>query len=88
MPNHKFQVDNDRSLEDVLKPYNPNGNRSEDQWEYAVKIDWKKVYPLSEAKTFKGVFANQNIVCKLMDAETLRFVRREFDIGDLSPDVR
>lgn len=33
--------------------------------EWAVAIKWLKAFPREEAKTFKGVFANQNIVCKL-----------------------
>jgi hypothetical protein len=41
-------------------------------------VDWKKQFPLNQAKTFKGVFANQNVVCKLSDAATVRFVREEF----------
>jgi hypothetical protein len=83
VPNHEFRLADGKSLEESLNPFKPNGTRSKEQWEYAVRVNWKKVFPLSEAKTFKGVFANQNIVCKLMDAETLRFVRREFDIGEL-----
>jgi hypothetical protein len=31
-------------------------------------------------KTFPGAFANQNVVCKLRDAATLEFLRREFGI--------
>ena len=35
--------------------------------------------PREQAQTFKGVFANQNIVCKLRDPRTLEFVRSAFD---------
>lgn len=55
-------------------------NRSADAavMEYAVPIDWETAVPISDAKTFVGVFANQNIVCKLRDPETLAFLKREF----------
>ena len=36
--------------------------------------------PLSDAKTLRGVFASQNIVCSLTDQATVRFVRDAFDI--------
>jgi len=46
--------------------------------EWAVGVKWLKTYPRQEAKTFKGVFANQNIVCKLRDAKTLDFLQNDF----------
>ena len=69
-----------------LSPRN-NATRPEDQWEHAVGVEWKKHFQLSEAKTFKGVFANQNIVCKLTDAATVRFVREEFHIRSSDANV-
>jgi hypothetical protein len=46
--------------------------------EYVVPIEWKKTYPLNEAKTFPGAFANQNIVCRLRDQATLDFLKESF----------
>jgi len=46
--------------------------------EWAVGVKWVKAYSREEAKTFKGAFANQNIVCKLRDPKTLDFLRSEF----------
>ena len=46
--------------------------------DWAVGVKWLKAYPREQARTFKGVFANQNIVCKLRDAKTLEFLRSEF----------
>ena len=46
--------------------------------EWAVGVKWLKTYSREEAKTFKGVFANQNIVCKLRDPGTIDFLRNEF----------
>lgn len=52
--------------------------------EYVVAVDWKKTVPVSEAKTFTGVFANQNVVCQLRHPETVEFVRQQFGV-ELSP---
>lgn len=46
--------------------------------EYVVMVEWHKTVPLTEAKTFLGAFANQNVVCKLRHPETIEFLHREF----------
>jgi Endonuclease NucS len=51
---------------------------SEDFSEWVVGIRWIKTVQKNQAKTFAGVFANQNVVCKLRHEETLKFVEREF----------
>jgi hypothetical protein len=38
--------------------------------------------PREQAKTFKGIFANQNIVCKLTDPKTIDFLRSEFRVDE------
>jgi hypothetical protein len=43
-----------------------------------VAVDWKHWVPRERAKTFRGVFANQNIVCKLRHPETVAFLKKEF----------
>lgn len=48
--------------------------------EWAVGVKWLKAFPRERAKTFKGIFANQNIVCKLRHRATLDFLRAEFGI--------
>ena len=48
--------------------------------EWVVGVRWLRALPREEAKTFKGIFANQNIVCKLRDSRTLEFLRAEFDV--------
>jgi hypothetical protein len=56
--------------------------------EYVVPVEWKKTYPLGEAKTFPGAFANQNIVCRLRDQATLDFLAESlgrFPSGQLGP---
>jgi hypothetical protein len=58
------------------------GHKSDDpeMSEYLVGVKWEKTFPLSEGKTFQGIFANQNVVCKLRNAATLRFLRDFFRI--------
>ncbi len=49
--------------------------------EYLVGINWHKTVPLEEAVTFPGVFANQNVVCKLTQPATLDFLAENFGIA-------
>ena len=51
---------------------------NEDLAEWAVGIRWIKTVEKEKAETFAGVFANQNVVCKLRDPQTLRFVKEKF----------
>lgn len=46
--------------------------------EYAVGVDWIKAFSANEAKRFEGMFANQNIVCKLRDPKTIEFLLAQF----------
>lgn len=46
--------------------------------DYAVRVEWIKTVPISDAKSFSGVFANQNVVCKLTHPVTLDFLAKEF----------
>jgi hypothetical protein len=75
-----FELPDGSILETRINPADTNGSRPEDKWEYAAGVEWKTHFDLANAKTFKGVFANQNVVCKLSDPETVRFVREQFDI--------
>jgi len=79
-PVHLLRLEDGRTLADALNCGDLNAGRPEDRWEHAVGVRWIKHVPLSDAKTFRGVFANQNIVCKLTDQATVRFLRDEFNI--------
>ncbi len=70
-------------LELDLKAPHPDDNIDDpDMAEWVVGVKWLKTFPREEAKTFKGVFANQNVVCKLRHPETVEFVKHEFEISD------
>lgn len=48
--------------------------------EYVVGVDWLKTFEATEARTFRGAFANQNVVCKLRDPATVEFLMQEFEL--------
>jgi len=51
---------------------------SKDEW--LVKVKWIKTFDEDKAKRFDGIFANQNVVCRLNDKETFDFLVKEFQI--------
>lgn len=63
---------------DLVQPNLAHDIDDEELAEYAVGVNWIKTFPMSDARTFRGVFANQNIVCKLRDAATLEFLADTF----------
>jgi hypothetical protein len=79
-----FKVDEVKTLlESPLKaPKASENSDNPDLSEWVVGVKWIKTYPREEAKTFKGVFANQNIVCELRQPQTVEFLEREFGIND------
>ena len=61
-----------------LKAEHPNENSEDEELsEWVVGVRWIKAIPKNQAKTFAGVFANQNVVCKLRHEQTLKFVQTE-----------
>jgi hypothetical protein len=61
-----------------LKASRPDENSDdEDLSEWVIGVRWIKALPKSNAKTFAGAFANQNVVCKLRHEQTLKFVQQE-----------
>lgn len=74
-----FNVNGRPLLDYELEAERPNENMdSEELSEWVVGINWIKTLERDDAKTFTGVFANQNVVCKLRQEQTLRFVQNEF----------
>ncbi|MFN2452927.1 MAG: hypothetical protein ABR577_01765 [Pyrinomonadaceae bacterium] len=72
-----------RLLDLPLKQPNIRENSDDPELsEWVVGIKWLKTYSREEAKRFPGIFANQNIVCKLRHEATTDFLRRQFDCAD------
>lgn len=49
--------------------------------DWAVGVKWIKTFPKEHAKKFTGIFANQNIVCKLREEATVNFLEETFVSG-------
>jgi len=74
-----FLVDGQPLLSLPLKQSNLGHDRDDTELaEYAVRVEWQKTFPLTEAKTFDGAFANQNVVCRLRDPQTIEFLKSAF----------
>ncbi len=77
-----FSVDGSPLLEMPLQAERPWENKEDPKLsDWVVGIKWVKSVPRDEARTFKGAFANQNIVCKLRHPETVSFLEREFGVN-------
>lgn len=50
--------------------------------DWAVGVHWLKTFSRQDPRRFPGMFANQNIVCKLTDQQTLATLFREFEVSD------
>ena len=76
----QFRLSDDRRLADVQlrEPGILHDQGDPEMADYVVGVKWKKIVPIIEAKTFRGVFANQNVVCKLTHPETLDFLAETF----------
>ncbi|MEQ6378592.1 DUF91 domain-containing protein [Bacillaceae bacterium S4-13-56] len=53
-----------------------------DKADWIVGIDWKKAFDRENAVTKPGIFANQNIVCKLRNEDSLEFLEKHFPLGE------
>lgn len=51
-----------------------------EQCEYLVRVDWIETRPREKAVWEKGMFANQNTVCKLRNRFTLDRLADHFDL--------
>ncbi|SHK69930.1 hypothetical protein SAMN02745216_03915 [Desulfatibacillum alkenivorans DSM 16219] len=82
----QFMTKDSEGVEKPLSEVQLNAPRATDNLgnpelaEWAVRVVWHKTFAKEEAKTFKGVFANQNIACKLRHPETVDFLVKEFDV--------
>ncbi len=80
-----FQTEDGRALDQLDLKQRGILDKADDpeMSEYLVGVDWRKTFPITEAKWIEGGFANQNIVCKLRDPATLDFLIKEFSAETL-----
>lgn len=65
-------------LEAGLKAAHANENSEDEELsEWVVGVKWIKTVPKTQTITFSGVFANQNVVCKLRHEQTLKFLHQK-----------
>ncbi len=69
-----------RNLTDVeLGQPNILHNRDDPELaEFLVGVEWRKTFPISEAKWLDRIFTNRNVVCKLRHPATLDFLTKAF----------
>lgn len=76
-----FKINGKPLLEEPLRQPNLSHDRDDSEnAEYIVGVTWHKTFPIAEAQTFAGAFANQNVVCKLRDPATLEFLKSVFGV--------
>jgi len=74
-----FQVEGSPLLHlDLTQPNLGHDQDDPELAEYVVGVNWLKTFPLSAPQTFRGAFANQDIVCKLRHAQTIDFLQETF----------
>ena len=78
-----FRLPDGRALREIelMQPAILHDPDDDETTDYIVGVDWVKTVSISDAKTFTGAFANQNVVCKLRDPATLEFLANEFGDG-------
>ena len=69
-----------RLLDLPLKANAGDNSENPELSDWAVAVNWIKTYPKEQAKTFSGIFAGRNVVCKLRDQGTLDFLTEEFEV--------
>lgn len=75
-----FFIDNGKitPLDVQLVAPNTSDNKDDpDLSEWAVPISREKTFTRDSPRHFKGIFANQNIVCKMRHQQTLDFLKHE-----------
>jgi hypothetical protein len=65
---HDFQTENGPLLAQALvQPGIARAGVDATLAEYVLGVDWIKSVPVADARRFDGMFANQNVVCKLRE---------------------
>lgn len=67
-------------LTSVPRPYFSEFGDDPEKRAYVIGIDWKRSFDRTSAKTYSGIFANQNIACKIYDEQTVSFLLNEFGV--------
>lgn len=74
--------DGQRLVDVVRKAYLTDNADDPDNCAYVVGIEWQKTVATGDARTFTGIFSNQNVVCKIRHPETVDFLKEQFDVSE------
>lgn len=76
------QPDGRALIEALPKTYLTENAGDPDNCAYVVGVDWHKTFAVNDARTFSGIFSNQNVVCKIRHQETFDFLKEQFDVRE------
>jgi len=81
-PINEFEINGNKIINKPLKAPKATENSDDiDMSEWLVGIKWYKTFNRNNAQFFKHIFANQNIVCKLRDQQTIEFLLDKFEVN-------
>lgn len=81
IPASEYLVSDDQRLIDAVpRQYFTEFGDDPEKRAYIVGIDWQVTFDRNEAKTYPGIFANQNIACRLNDTKTVDFLVEAFGV--------
>ncbi|WP_420863485.1 endonuclease NucS domain-containing protein [Algirhabdus cladophorae] len=66
----------------VPKAYLTDNADDPDNCAYVVGIDWQNTVAITDARTFSGIFSNQNVVCKIRHPETVDYLKEQFGVRE------
>lgn len=88
-PASEFSLPDGRALtEAVPRTYFTEFGDDPEKRAYVIGVDWKKTFDRNDAKTFPGIFANQNIACKIYDENTVDYLVSEFGLSGLEQEAQ
>ncbi|WP_020591506.1 endonuclease NucS domain-containing protein [Kiloniella laminariae] len=74
--------DGRKLIDAVPKVYLTENSDDPDNCAYVVGMDWQKTVATNDARTFSGIFSNQNVVCKIRHQETVDYLKEQFDVKE------
>lgn len=85
VPVKEFRIKNRLIIDDLPRDHRWRQAKDPMTDEWMVAVRWVKTFDENNAQWFKGAFANQNVVCKLRDQNTFRFLVEKFgvDVSDM-----
>ncbi len=79
----EYTLDDGTKLIDALpKRYLTDDLDDPDLCAYVVGVDWQQTVAVNDARTFSGIFSNQNVVCKIRHHQTVDYLKEEFDVRE------